>query len=306
MGVAAAFFFAAGGIGQKALMHELLDSLQFAQIRVLVAALLLVTFHAARDRSAFRLEPGETRKLALYGAGLLLPTQLLYSTAISRLPLAIGTLLTFLAVANLAVYNRLRHGTVLGAGGTASVFMALLGAVCITGVLSGHVTGGMDGIGLAAGYANSVVFAAYLVVGGRLQRNRSARAVLMWASVFAAIGWSVLRPWWNFPWEAMGRRVPLLVDHGPLIPAWVLVLYVALVGTVLSFALALASVARVGAQRNSILGAAEPVFAGMVAFVLIGEHLNGWQIIGGTLIIGAIVVGETAAMRRHRHDEVDA
>ena len=306
MGVTAAFLFALGGIGQKTLMHSLFDSQQFAQIRVLTAALLLVGYHAVRDRSAFRVRASELPRLAFYGAGLMLPTQLLYSTSIAHLPLAIGTLLTFLAVANLAVYNRLRHATALGRGGTTSVVLSLFGAVCITGVLGGHVSGNLDAVGLAAGFANSVFFAAYLVMGGRLQRTRSAPSLLMWAMVFAAVGWSLLRPWWNFPWDSLGVPLPVLVDHGPAVPAWTLVLYVALVGTVLSFALVLASVARVGAQRNSILGATEPLFAAVVALMLIGEHLDAWQLAGGALIVAAIVIGESAALRTHRHDEVDA
>lgn len=305
MGALAALLFSLGGVAQKTLMLNALDALDFAPIRVLIAALMLLGFMALRDRSAFAVERRELPLLAVYGAGLMLSTQLLYSTSIAHLPIAIGTLLLYVSIANLAVWNRLRHGSVLGAGGRASVALAMVGAVCVTGVLSGGVSGNLDAIGLAAGFGNSVAFAAYLVVGGRLQRHRSAPSLLMWAMVFATLGWSVLRPWWDFPWAVLGERIPLLVDHGPLLPVWLLIVYVSLVGTVLPFGLVLAAVARIGAQRSSIVSAAEPMFAAIVAFVLIAERLDAWQLLGGALITAAIVVGEWWAMRMHRHVAAD-
>lgn len=306
MGALGALLFSVGGVAQKTLMHNALDALDFAPIRVLISAAMLIVFLGVRDRSAFQVHRSELPKLAVYGAGLMLSTQFLYSTSIAHLPIAIGTLLVYVSIANLALWNRLRHSAQLGTGGRLSVALALLGALCITGVLSGHVSGNLDAIGLAAGFGNSVVFAAYLLVGGRLQRVRTAPSLLMWAMIFATLGWSVLRPWWNFPWDIMRTSIPLLVDHGPTLPVWVLVAYVALVGTVLPFGLVLASVARIGAQRGSIVSASEPLFAAVIALLLIGELLDVWQLIGGALIVSAIVVGETYAMHARRHDEVDS
>lgn len=306
MGALAPVAFSLGGVAQKTLMLNALDALDFAPIRVVFAACILVVLMLWRERGAFAVTRLELPSLAFYGAGLMLSTQLLYSTSIAHLPIAIGTLLLYMSIALLAVWNRLRHGTVLGAAGRASVLLALFGAMCITGVVSGRVSGNLDGIGLAAGFGNAVVFAAYLVMGARLQRTRSAPGLLMWAMIFASLGWSVLRPWWNFPWSVLGERIPLLVDHGPLVSVWALVLYVAFVGTVLPFGLVLGCVARIGPQRGSIVSAMEPVFAAVIAFLLIGETLDLLQIGGGLLIVIAIVVGEVAAMRAHRHDEVDA
>lgn len=305
MGALGALLFSLGGVAQKTLMHNALEALDFAPLRVLLSAVVLVLFLAVRDRSAFRMTRQELPLLFAYGAGLMLSTQLFYSVSIAHLPIAIGTLLVYVSIANLALWNRLRHGTVLGAGGRVSVLLAMLGALCITGVVSGQVSGNLDAIGLAAGFGNSVVFAAYLLVGGRLQRRRNAPSLLMWAMVFATVGWSVLRPWWNFPWAVLADRIPLLVDHGPVLPVWMLAVYVVLVGTVLPFGLVLASVARIGAQRSSIVSASEPMFAAFVALVLISEVLDGWQLLGGALITAAIIVGEWWAMRTHRHDEAD-
>ena len=190
-------------------------------------------------------------------------------------------------------------------GWPSSISLALLGAVFITGILSGQISGNLDAIGLAAGFGNSVLFAAYLLVGARLQRHRDAPSLLMWATIGMTLGWSIIKPWWNYPWHKLTGSSMVFYDHGPVLPLWSMILFVAVVGTVLPFGLVLGSVARIGAQRGSIIGASEPIWAALIAFLALNELLGPMQLVGGALIVAAIVVGETWAMRANRHDEVD-
>jgi drug/metabolite transporter (DMT)-like permease len=75
---------------------------------------------------------------------------------------------------------------------------------------------------------------------------------------------------------------------------------------VLPFGLVLGAVARIGAQRGSIIGASEPLWAAIVAYFALNELLGPMQLIGGGLIVAAIVIGESGAMKAQQHDEVDA
>ena len=302
----AAFLFASGGVFSKTIMEYGIQAYEWAPIRALTSALLLVVFMGLTNRAGFRIKGREVPLLAVYGAGVFLGTQFLYITAILHLPVAIGTLLVFLAVVNVALWNWLRHARNPGRTGIASIALALAGAVCITGILSGHISGNLDAIGLAAGFANSIVFAAYLILGARLQRDRDAASLLMWATIGMTIGWSILRPWWNYPWFKLWGSTPLFHDHGPVIPVWIMIVFVSLVGTVLPFGLILGAVARIGAQRGSIIGASEPLWSAIIAYLTLNELLGPMQLVGGALIVAAIVVGESAALRTHRHDEIDA
>ena len=299
-----AFLFSVGGIVSKTIMESGLDALQWAPIRALVSSVILIFFIGATNRSAFRLQRAELPLLPLYGL-IFLATQFLYITSIQHLPVAIGTILVFLAVANVAIWNWFRHAQRPGSGGLSSISLALLGAVFITGILSGQISGNLDAIGLAAGFGNSVLFAAYLLVGARLQRHRDAPSLLMWATIGMTLGWSIIKPWWNYPWHKLTGSSMVFYDHGPVLPLWSMILFVAVVGTVLPFGLVLGSVARIGAQRGSIIGASEPIWAALIAFLALNELLGPMQLVGGALIVAAIVVGETWAMRANRHDEVD-
>jgi drug/metabolite transporter (DMT)-like permease len=73
-----------------------------------------------------------------------------------------------------------------------------------------------------------------------------------------------------------------------------LVLWIILLGTVSPFLLVLFAVARLGPARVGLIGMLEPVSAGIIAWVLLGESLNTIQIIGTVIVLVGIVLAETA------------
>ena len=300
----AAFLFAIGGIVSKAVMQTGLVPIEFAAIRALMAATLLVIWVTATNRRALRVTRQEAPILAVYGMGIFLMTQLGYITAINNLPVAIGTILGFMAVVNVAVWNWLRHGRRLNLPTASAIGLSILGALCITGLITGKLSGNITVIGIVAGIGCSIALTAYWIVGGSLQRHRDATSLLMWAMIGIVVSWSILKPWWNYPWEKIRVSTPIFIDHGPIFPVWLLVLVVAIVGTSLPFGLTLASVARIGAQRAGIVGSLEPAFAAIVAYLAIGESLGVLQIVGGLLILLGIFVVEYAALREHRDDAI--
>lgn len=300
----AAFLFAVGGIVSKTVMQTVLGPLEFAPIRALFAAVLLVIWVAATNPQALRVPRSERPRLAVYGMGIFLLTQLLYIVAINNLPVAIGTILAFLAVIFVAVWNWLRHGRRLDVPTGSAIALSLFGALLITGLIRGSLSGNITVLGLLAGVGCAIALTGYWVLGASLQRNRDATSLLMWAMVGVVVSWSLIRPWWNFPWSRITDSVPLFVDHGPTLPVWSMILFVALVGTALPFGMTLASVARIGPQRAGIVGSLEPAFAAIVAFVAISEALDVLQILGGLAILIGIIVMETAALRANRDDAI--
>lgn len=70
--------------------------------------------------------------------------------------------------------------------------------------------------------------------------------------------------------------------------------WVVLLGTVVPFVLVLAGVRRVGATRAGLLGTLEPVLAGCVGWLVIGERLSPVQLAGAAVVLAGIVLAETA------------
>jgi drug/metabolite transporter (DMT)-like permease len=71
--------------------------------------------------------------------------------------------------------------------------------------------------------------------------------------------------------------------------AWIIVL-----GSVAPFLFVLFAVARLGPARVGLIGMLEPVCAGMLAWVLLGESLNAAQIVGTLIVLVGIVLAESA------------
>ena len=105
----------------------------------------------------------------------------------------------------------------------------------------------------------------------------------------------MLQPWWTFPWDALTKAVPL---PGPLpdvdVAAGLLVLWVTVMGTVVPYALILVALRTLGSARTGLLGMAEPVLAGMVAWIVLGEALSAVQLAGAAVVLTGILLAETA------------
>jgi drug/metabolite transporter (DMT)-like permease len=93
--------------------------------------------------------------------------------------------------------------------------------------------------------------------------------------------------------------VLLLASGGSLSPldvptsVWVPLLGLGLVATAIAIQTFYAGVKRVGGARASLISTVEPVYTVVLAVILFGEHLTPMQIVGGVVVIGAVILAET-------------
>jgi drug/metabolite transporter (DMT)-like permease len=80
--------------------------------------------------------------------------------------------------------------------------------------------------------------------------------------------------------------------------AWLPVLGIAVVSTVLALRTFLAGLARVGPTRASVVSSLEVVVTLVLAFALLGERLGPSQWLGAILILGAVALQNMGALRR--------
>jgi drug/metabolite transporter (DMT)-like permease len=72
--------------------------------------------------------------------------------------------------------------------------------------------------------------------------------------------------------------------------AWLWLILIALVSTVVAVSAFFAGLRRVGPSEAAILSTAEPVVTVALAFVALGERLAPAQLLGGALVLGAVVL----------------
>ena len=149
--------------------------------------------------------------------------------------------------------------------------------------------------GLLAGFAAAASLATYYLSSERGMGTRDPLSLAAWTFTSAALFWSVLRPPWSFEWSRMGEEVaaPGRLD-GTSLPLWLCVVWIIVLGTVVPYSFVLVALRSLGSARTGLLGMAEPVLAGLVAWVVLGETLSGVQLVGAGLILGGIVLAETA------------
>jgi drug/metabolite transporter (DMT)-like permease len=67
-----------------------------------------------------------------------------------------------------------------------------------------------------------------------------------------------------------------------------------LLGTIAPFLLVLGSLRRIGAQRAGVVATTEPLWAGAIAIVVLGESLTWIQAVGGLVVVAGIIAAETS------------
>lgn len=287
----AAFLFALNGVAAKSAMNAGLDPMHLTQLRNAGSVVVLVIAVALTAPRHFRVTRRELPFLIAYGVIAFTLVQFLYFLTISRLSVGIGTLLAFLAPVLVALWLRFGRKREVSNRIWIAIALTLLGLALVAQVWEGLT---LDLVGLLAGLACAVALALYWLLGESGQTHRDSVSLTMWGFIFASIAWAIVSPWWSFPWRTLGLPTDPMADALPGFPVWVLMAWGVVMGTVVPFLLVLGSLRRLGAQRAGIVATTEPLWAFLIAFILLGEVIDGVQMAGGLLVLVGIVVAETS------------
>ena len=290
MYLGAAFLFAVNGSVSKTVLEAGLAPPQLTELRNAGALVVMLAVVALARPEGLRVRRAEVPLLVAYGVVAFAVVQWLYFVTISLLPVGIGTLLAFLAPVVVALWVRFGRRQPVKQGIWAALALTLAGLLLVAQVGGGG--GGLDPVGVVAGLALAVTLSLYWLLGEAGQRTRDPLSLTLWGFVFATLAWSVAAPWWHFPWDVLAATADPPAGGIGAVPVWLLAVWVVLLGTVAPFLLVVGSLRRIGAQRAGIVGTTEPVFATVVAYLVLGETLSTWQVVGGLVVLAGVVVAE--------------
>jgi drug/metabolite transporter (DMT)-like permease len=92
------------------------------------------------------------------------------------------------------------------------------------------------------------------------------------------------------------------LEGPPAAPVWLLVLWVVVLGTAVPYVFTLASMTHLTAAAASVASLLEPILAGVLAWVLLGETLEPVQIVGAGLVLAGLAVAELSGAPTMRAD----
>jgi len=242
-----------------------------ARVAVAMPVLLLLAWLVDRTLPAVRDLP----RLALLGVLGVFANQLLfiiglqYTTAINA-----GILMPSIPVfaVGLSVLFGLER---LSGRRLAGIVLAVAGALVMLDVTRFSLGGGGELLGNGLILANCLSYAAYLVYQKPLLRRLPPLTVVAWAFLFGGIGVLVVS----------GHRLPDL--HPASLPAPVMLgmLYVVLVPTVINYALNTWAVKRSSPALVAVYVTLQPVAAGLLAMLFLGERAGLRELCGFILIV---------------------
>jgi drug/metabolite transporter (DMT)-like permease len=293
LGLLAATLFAVNGTVSKLVLTNGLSSLRLVEIRCVAAAVIFALI-AARRPSSLRITWREAGFIAVYGIMGLAMVQWLYFVSIARMPVSISLLVEFTAPLMVALWVRYVWHEPVRRRVWVSLALCLGGLVLVAQVWAGLT---LDGLGLLTAGLAAVSLAAYYMLGEHGLGSRDPFSLAAWSFGAAGLFWSVLLPWWSFPFNRLGGTVAV-GSGGPHVLVGVLVAWVVVLGTVAPFGLLLVALRLIGAARTGLIGTAEPVMAGFIAWVVLGERLAPVQLVGAAVVMAGIVVAESARAPR--------
>jgi drug/metabolite transporter (DMT)-like permease len=292
MVISAALLFALNGTVSKVVLQSGISSLELTQVRATGAFLAFALVLALTRRESLRLTRRELPYLVVFGIAGVALVQWLYFVSIGRLPIGIALLIEYIAPILIAIWAwavfkesiRRRIWVALG--------LAIVGLAVVVEVWRGIV---LDGVGVAAALAAAVAYAVYVLMAERAVRRRDPASLTAFGFLFAALFWAAVQPVWRFPVGRVDDSVSLLGHMERFtLPVWLLLLYVVVAGTMITFLLVAAALRHISATRVGIVAMLEPVAASTVAFLWLGESFGTAQLAGGAIVLTAILLAQTA------------
>jgi drug/metabolite transporter (DMT)-like permease len=274
--VLSAFLFAAGGNAVKALFRLGYSPLALAQLRIWWAFAWLFVILLAVRPALLRVNRRELPALTVFGTIGLAGVQLSYYLTIARINIAIALLVQYLGLVAVTAFERYHRRQAVPAQVWGALAMVLAGAFFAVGayqpaLLRVNLPGVMLGL-VAAGF-----FAFYVLRASTLARRLNAWTLLLYGFGAGSLLWAAFD-----------------VVSGTAPPAdwriWVVMGLVGLIGTLLAHGLFVWALRTIRPSSAGIVAAAEPVFAGLIAFLVLGDRLEPLQICGAAVIVAGIIV----------------
>jgi drug/metabolite transporter (DMT)-like permease len=292
MVISAALLFALNGTVSKVVLQSGISSLELTQVRATGAFLAFAVVLGLTRRDSLRLTRRELPYLVVFGIAGVAVVQWLYFVSIARLPIGIALLIEYIAPILIALWAWAVFKETIRRRIWVALGLAIVGLAIVVEVWSGIA---LDGLGVAAALAAAVAYAVYVLMAERAVRWRDPASLTAFGFLFAGLFWAAVQPLWHFPGERLDDSVSLLghLERFSL-PVWLLLLYVVVAGTMITFLLVAAALRHISATRVGIVAMLEPVAASAVAFLWLGESFGTAQLAGGAVVLTAILLAQTA------------
>jgi drug/metabolite transporter (DMT)-like permease len=157
-----------------------------------------------------------------------------------------------------------------------AVGFSVVGTVLISGIL-GMSNIKISSLGIVAALLSAIFYGSFSLFGKKLTGEYNPWTILLYIFGFAAL---TLLPFQILNPNPVPYQFPAAVYFAGLI----------LIATISGFAIYTTALARLQASIAAITATSEVVFAAVLAYLILNERLDIWQILGAALIVSGVIL----------------
>ena len=287
-----AFLFAVNGIPAKLVLDETLSSLRLTQIRTFGGFLILLIWLLIRDPKSLRVSRKEIPLLIVFGLVGFAGVNTFYFLSIHKLKVSIALLIEFTSPIWIALYLRYVRKVRVSSLMWWGLGISLAGLALLAQVWQGMT---LDTAGVIFAFIDALCMCIYFLLGEKLTKTHPTIVMLVWGMGISSIFFAIIQPVWSFPFEKLNDSIPMDgALAGNSLPAWAYILFIVTGGMAIPYFFVIAGLKGLSASISSVIGMLEPVFAGIVAWLLLNEALTPVQLLGGAVILIGIFLADRA------------
>jgi len=276
MVMTAAVLFGLNGSISRLLFDDGITPLTLIEFRMLIGGVCLMLVLVIGQRKGLKVQRRYWWWIIAFGISLAFATYT-YFLSISRLPIAVALIIIFTAAAWMALWEAIWHKRMP----TKHVLVALLltfgGVILLTGVWRENLNN-LDLLGLFFAFLGLITYIVYLLLGRRIGQYLPSITATGYGALVACLFWFIFQPPWAIP---VNTWTPYHVF---------LIFLVGIFGMAIPFSLILGSLRRIDTMRVGIVSMLELPAAGIIAYFLLDQRLDVWQIAGCVLVLVGITI----------------
>lgn len=253
-----------------------LGPIQVIALQSWIASLVLLIYAVFFKRDIFRVPPHTLWLLALQGMVGALGTSLLYAFSLKFLPVSVAILLLYLYPALVLAAGVIIWHKRVGRQELVALLLTLAGTTLASGIFSG--VSAVAWIGIVLGLASAVAYAVFNLVGEIVLTKVSPLVAMCFTQWVCAIALLVILKGdiMGIPWQNA--------------QTWEVGLLLATVASIIPFYMILVGIEHLGSDQAAILSTFELPMTFVLAAVYLNEFPTGDQWIGGSLVLGGILL----------------
>ncbi|MFP3853153.1 MAG: DMT family transporter [Anaerolineales bacterium] len=260
--------------------------------RDLATFLVLAGGIAALKPDLLRINRRDVPWLAAMGALSIASFHVLWNTSVLMNGVSISTVIQCNAPVFVTLMAWLIWGEPLSGVKIVAILLAFIGIVLISRLdqLSGME---ITVLGLTIALGSAILYGSFSLFGKKLAGSYSTWTILTYVFGFAALALMPFQFFQGSPLPADARAVGSFVG-------------LVILTTVLGFGMYTSGLRRLQASVASITSNSEVAFAALLSYLLLGERLDGWQILGAILVVGGVSLLSVPGLRERRRRNLQA